>query len=31
MILLYPAMNQVFPLNSEAAVTKAAPGILDSE
>jgi hypothetical protein len=26
--LLYPAMNQVFPLNSEAAVTKAAPGIL---
>jgi hypothetical protein len=27
--LLYPAMNQVFPLNSEAAVTKAAPGILD--
>ena len=26
--LLYPAMNQVFPLNSEAAVTKAAAGIL---
>jgi hypothetical protein len=26
--LLYPAMNQVFPLNSEAAVARAAPGIL---
>lgn len=27
--LLYPAMNQVFPLNSEAEVRKCAPGILD--
>jgi hypothetical protein len=26
--LLYPAMNQIFPLNSEAAVTAAAAGIL---
>jgi hypothetical protein len=26
--LLYPAMNQVFPLNSEAAVTKAAAAVL---
>jgi len=26
--LLYPAMNQIFPLNSESAVAKAASGIL---
>ena len=26
--LLYPAMNQIFPLNSESAVTQAAAGIL---